>query len=47
MTAKKLEIPNKRILLGQRPEDVVDLEAVDRPDLLVDLAALAPAGSRS
>ena len=32
---------------GQRPEDVVDLEAVDRPDVLVDLAALAPAGSRS
>jgi len=47
LTGKKLEIPIKRILLGQRPENVVDLEAVDRPDVLVDLAALAPAGSRS
>jgi acetoacetyl-CoA synthetase len=47
LTGKKLEIPIKRILLGQRPEDVVDLEAVDRPDVLADLAALAPAGSPS
>ena len=47
LTGKKLEIPIKRILLGQRPENVVDLEAVDRPDVLIDLAALAPAASRS
>jgi acetoacetyl-CoA synthetase len=47
LTGKKLEIPIKRILLGQRPEEVVDLEAVDRPDVLVDLAALAAVGSRS
>jgi acetoacetyl-CoA synthetase len=42
LTGKKLEIPVKRILLGQRVEDVVDLGGVDRPDVLLDLAALAP-----
>jgi acetoacetyl-CoA synthetase len=41
LTGKKLEIPVKRILLGQKPEDVVDLGAVDRPDVLKDIAALA------
>jgi acetoacetyl-CoA synthetase len=46
LTGKKLEIPVKRILLGLRPEDVVDLGAVDRPDVLADLATLVPAGSR-
>jgi acetoacetyl-CoA synthetase len=46
LTGKKLEIPVKRILLGQRPEQVVDLGAVDRPDVLADLAQLALAGGQ-
>jgi len=46
LTGKKLEIPVKRILMGERPGDAVDLGAVDRPDVLADLAMLAVAGSR-
>jgi acetoacetyl-CoA synthetase len=45
LTGKKLQIPVKRILLGQRPADVVDLAAVDRPDAFVEGAD--PAAARS
>lgn len=41
LTGKKLEIPVKRILLGEHPADVVDLGAVDRPDVLMSMAELA------
>jgi acetoacetyl-CoA synthetase len=47
LTGKKLEVPVKRILLGQRPADVVDLGAVDRPDVLIEIADLAAARSPS
>jgi acetoacetyl-CoA synthetase len=47
LTGKKLEVPIKRILLGQRPEEVVELDAVDRPDVLVGFAAFTPTGSPS
>jgi acetoacetyl-CoA synthetase len=47
LTGKKLEIPVKRILLGQRPADVVDLGTVDRPDVLAELADLASARNAS
>jgi acetoacetyl-CoA synthetase len=41
LTGKKLEIPVKRILLGEQPADVVDLGAVDHPEVLEDIAAHA------
>jgi acetoacetyl-CoA synthetase len=41
LTGKKLEIPVKRILQGQQPADVVDLGAVDHPEVLEDIAAHA------
>jgi hypothetical protein len=41
LTGKKLEIPVKRILLGQQPADVVDLGAVDHPEVLEHIAAHA------
>jgi hypothetical protein len=41
VTGKKPQIPVERILVGHEPEDVVDLGAVDRPDVLNDIAALA------
>jgi acetoacetyl-CoA synthetase len=47
LTGKKLEVPVKRILLGQRPAEVVDLGAVDRPDVLVAIANLSEARSSS
>jgi acetoacetyl-CoA synthetase len=47
LTGKKLEVPVKRILLGQRPAEVVDLGAVDRPDVLVAIADLSEARSSS
>jgi acetoacetyl-CoA synthetase len=47
LTGKKLEIPVKRILLGHRRADVVDLGAVDRPDVIVEIADLAAARSPS
>jgi acetoacetyl-CoA synthetase len=47
LTGKKLEIPVKRILLGHRPAEVVDLGAVDRPDVLAEIADLAAARSPS
>ncbi|MGB8404741.1 MAG: acetoacetate--CoA ligase [Mycobacterium sp.] len=47
LTGKKLEVPVKRILLGQRPAEVVDLGAVDRPDVLVAIAELTGARSPS
>jgi acetoacetyl-CoA synthetase len=45
LTGKKLRMPVKRIPLGERPADVVDLGAVDRPDALVEIAD--PAAARS
>jgi acetoacetyl-CoA synthetase len=47
LTGKKPQIPVKRMLLGHRRADVVDLGAVDRPDVLVEVADLAAARSRS
>jgi acetoacetyl-CoA synthetase len=47
LTGKKQKIPVKRILLGHRRADVVDLGALDRPDVLVGIADLAAARSPS
>ncbi len=41
LTGKKLEVPVKRILLGARLADVVDLGTVDRPDALLAFANYA------
>jgi len=43
LTGKKLEVPVKRILLGARVADVVNLGAVDRPDALLAFANYAEA----
>ncbi|MEV4103575.1 acetoacetate--CoA ligase [Nonomuraea sp. NPDC049649] len=40
-TGKKLELPAKRILLGEAPHTVVNLDAVADPDALTALAGLA------
>ena len=42
---QEAEISVKRILLGQRRADVVDLGAVDRPEVLAEIADLAAARS--
>jgi hypothetical protein len=42
---QEAEIPVKRLLLGQRRADVVDLGAVERPDVLAKMAD--PAAARS
>ena len=40
-TGKKLEVPIKRLLQGDSIDAVVDPQAIDNPDLLVEYAALA------
>jgi acetoacetyl-CoA synthetase len=45
LTGKKLEIPVKRILLGAKPGDAVDLGAVDQPALLDEFVAFARTAS--
>jgi acetoacetyl-CoA synthetase len=46
LTAKKLELPVKRILLGASPEDVASRDALAQPSALDDFVAYA-AGRRS
>lgn len=41
-TGKKLEVPIKRVLQGADPAEVVDLDAVDDPELLSEYARFAP-----
>lgn len=41
LTAKKLELPVKRILLGARPEDVASRDALAQPSALDDFVAYA------
>ena len=41
LTAKKLELPVKRILLGAPPEDVASRDALARPSALDDFVAFA------
>ena len=47
LTGKKLQIPGGRMLLGHKPEDVVDPGAVDRPDVRNGIAAPAAVRSRT
>jgi acetoacetyl-CoA synthetase len=41
LTAKKLELPVKRILLGASPEEVVSRDALAQPSALDDFVAFA------
>jgi acetoacetyl-CoA synthetase len=41
LTAKKLELPVKRILLGAPPEDVASRDALAQPSALDDFVAYA------
>jgi acetoacetyl-CoA synthetase len=44
LTGKKLEVPVKRILLGERPQDVVSLDATADPEALQHFIDLAGQG---
>ena len=42
-TGKKLEVPVKRLLLGFPLDEVVDLDAIDSPEVMREFAAIASA----